>query len=737
MGKDEFAAVVKGALAQSVQFVDTELSFERARATEFYLGKPFGNEEDGRSQVVMTDVRDAVDGMLPSLMRVFFGSEHAVELVPSRADTVEQAQQATDYIRYVIEEDNKGFLRMYSVFKDALIRKIGIVKWWWDTSETTRAYRMEGLDDQQMQLLASDDDVTLTKVVKRKDDQGQEVHDVDLTRTQKGGRPAFEELPPEEWIFNRQAREMDDALLVAHRTDKTRGELLAMGIKAKDIDEYAGAGSASTDVTLAGNAEEIARRDVAGVGRVVGFGYTNDPEMGKANAKILYTEAWMTIDYDGDGIAELRRICCIGPSYAPVVNEPTSERPFAIGSPYPEPHTMLGGSVADRTMDIQKIDSSLLRGTLDSLSASIFPRTAYQEGAVNVPDIMNTAIGAPIRVRGDVNAAIRPIEVPFTGKEALSIIQFMQDVVERRTGRNKGVAGLDSDALQSTGKEAVGAVLTGSQEQLEMIARLFAEQLMKPLVKGIYRMLVTHQPKERVVRLRGQWVTVDPRAWDQDMDVTVNVALGSTFTDKKVATLMAVASDQKDIITTMGPMNPMVTLAQLRNTKAKILTLQGLKDVDSYYQPIDPNWQPPPQPAPPPDPAMLSIQAEKEMSQMKVVKELAIKQDEIALQTQQQEWQQDFDVRKWAADVELKKYAIDAQFHGTMTQAMLDHNIETEKSEAELTLNAHDQLHDQSLEADAQAHSQVMDQQAADTADQQAQAQTQPQQPTDGGGGGP
>lgn len=709
MDKEEFASVVQDALAQCVQFVDTELSVERARATEFYLGKPFGNEEEGRSQVVLTEVRDAVDGMLPSLLRVFFGSEHTVEFVPTKAETVTQAEQMTDYVRYVFEEDNAGFLQAMAVLKDGLVRKIGIFKWRWDTSTETKAYKQEGITDEEMQLLASDDDVELVKATKRKDG----LFDVECTRTIKGGRARVESVPTEEFVYNRQARSLDEALIVGHRTDKTRGQLLAMGVKAKDIDDHGGAGG--SDVSLQGNAEEIARRDIAGIGRVAGSGFTNDPELGKANDKILYTEAFMTVDYDGDGVAELRRICTIGPAYYPVTNDPTDERPFAIFTPYPEPHTLLGGSVADRTMDVQKINSSILRAILDSGAASIFPRTVYLEGQASVADIMNTAIGAPIRER--VAGAVRTLEMPFTGAEMLPVLTWMQEVIERRTGRNKGAAGLDADALQSTGKEAVGAVLTGSQEQIEVIARVFAEGTFKPLFKGLGRLLTTHQPKARVVRLRGNWVEVDPRSWDADMDVTVNVGLGTTFTEKKIATLMSVAADQKELAMALGLSNPIVGLGRIRATRAKILALQGIKDADSYYAPVPLDYQPPPQP-PTPSPEAQAMQAEAEMSHMKTMKELAIKHDELVLDREQKAFDRDMAVRKLEVESELKKYAIDAQYRADMDALHLD----ADKAAVEHALAMDDQSHSQALDVSAHAHDVEMGTRAADTADTAAEA---------------
>ena len=693
MSMEDVRAVVENALVESAQFVDSELSYERARATEYYLGKPFGNEEDGRSQAILTELRDAVDGMVPSLMRIFFGAEHAVEFKPTRAENVEQAAQKTDYVRYVFEEENQGFLKSLEVLKDGLIRKIGIFKWNWNDSECKQSYRQEGLDEQQVQLLQSDEGVTitdLTAVVDDKDPSAPVLYDMEYTRITKGPGVEVWALPPEEFVFNRQARDIETALLLAHRTLKTRGELVAMGIDEKDIDEHAGSGGL-TDVTLQGNAEEIARRDVAGIGRTVGFGFTNDPEMGPENQKILYTEALMRMDVDGDGTAEWRHLCCIGSQYWVYENLPADgSMGFAVFTPYPEPHTLIGGSVADRTMDVQKINSSILRAMLDSLAASIFPRTVYLENQVSVPDILNTAIGAPIRER--VQGAVRTLEQPFVGQQAMPVLSFMQDVIERRTGRRINQQGLDADALQSTGKEAVSAVLTGAQEQLEMIARVFAEMTLKPLFAGVGRLLQMKQPRKQMVRLRGQWVEVDPRTWDASMDATVNVGLGTSFVDKKVSTLMAVAQDQTNLLQQLGPVNPVVTLAMLRNTKARILRLHGIQDVDNYYLPVDPKWQPPPPPPPQPSPEQMAMEGEQKMSEQKTIKELAIKQDELALEHAKFTWQQEFQIRELETNAELKLLAINAQFQSSTTSDQLRAEVDRDVAEDNFMLKAHQQL---------------------------------------------
>lgn len=707
MKATEFETVVTTVLSDCVKYVDTELSPARAKATDYYTGEPFGNEEDGRSQVVLTEVADAVDGMIPSLQRILCGSEHPVEFCPTNSTNVQQAEQATDYVRYVFEQDNGGFLENLSVLKDGMIRKIGTYKWVWEPP-SVKAVKMEGLTDEQLEAMLTQNPETKL-LYKQKDG---DTWTVELTTPDAEGRVGIYAIPPEEVIFSRNARNKNGATFFGQRTEKTRGELVAMGISESDIDEYGK--PADGDAALQSNPENLARRGVDG--------FMADETAGEANTKIKYCEGLLTIDYNGDSIAESRRLCTIGEKYYPVVNDPADESMgFAVFTPMPEPHTLIGRSIYDKTHDIQRINSMILRTALDSAAASAFPRHAILEGQVSTADVMNTAIGAPIRER--VMNAVRPLETPFIADKLIPFMTFMQDIVERRTG-NKGAMGLDEDALQSTGKEAVGAVLTGTQQQLELIARVFAEMTLKPLFIGVARMLAAKQPKGRMVRLRGQWVEVNPSTWDPKMDCVVNVALGSTYPEKKISTLMAVAADQKEIITTMGLTNPLVSLPMLRNTRAKILQLQGLKDVDSYYLPIDPNWQPPPAPPAPPNPEVLWMQAEKEMNHTKAMKELAIKADELQLKREQSDRDYELALRKIEADVLTKKYAADAQFHAQMTDTQMTHELDSATAEAELTMAAHQHVHAQTLEVDAHEHGKAMAEDAQ--AHQQSMAEQEP-----------
>jgi len=619
--EEDTESIVRMAIIDAIQYSDEELGPDRALATEFYAGKQCGSPaETGRSAAILTEVRDGILGVLPSCIRVIHGPEHVVDVVPNRADTVAQAEQATDYLRYIYEQDNKGLLVTHSTLKDGLLKRLGVIKWGMDEGVVPRTTVYRGLDREQLAELASDDRVTLSAP----QHAGEGLYDIEATVMEPQGRIWVKPVPPDDFFWNREARSLEDSILVGHRERLTRGELRAMGVSEDDIEEYGGTIGESTLTP-----EEIARRTNA----VSGFSL--DPEMGVENRRMLFCEVYMMLGVPGTDRTELRRLWTLGSSHQLIRNKPATERPFAMFCPDPEPHAMLGGSWYDLLKEPQKINSQLLRGMLDSLSISLFPRPIYVDGQASVADILNTAIGAPVRERQP--NMVRWDAAPFTGEKVMPIMGFMRDVIERRIGQKDGAGGLDMDALQSTGKEAVTAAITAATAQYELIVRLWCEQVGKPLMRGLLHLATLPQSKDRIIRLRGAYVPVQPATWDRDMDVTVSVALGSMDTAKKIATLDAVIADQSTILSTYGPDNPVVSIAMLRNAKAKRLSLSGIKDVESYYKPVDPNWQPPPPAPPQPSSDELWIQAEKQMAFEKGMKELAIKQDELAMKVAQNE----------------------------------------------------------------------------------------------------
>ncbi len=681
MDDAELQAIVTQDLTDAISYVDSDLSPTRAKGTEYYRGDLFGNEVEGNSKVVAMEVRDTVSAMLPSLMRVFFSSENVVEFNPRGPEDIKMAQQATDYANYVFQNDNNGFLTSYAIFKDALVRKCGIAKFWWEDEEKVRIEEYTGLDDQTLEMLMQEPGAEVKIVVSYPDpaiDEAQlttvdpttgqpvmappaMVHDVQIKRITKDGRIRIMAVPPEELLLDRRARSFDDATIIAHRQMATMADLLAMGYDQDEIEEN----MSSTD--LDSNDEYLARQPLSTT-----FG-TNDaanPMM----RRVLYIEAYSRVDFDGDGIAELRKVCCMGGGYKVVRNLPASYIPFADFPCDPEPHTspLEAMSIFDITRDLQEIKSEILRNTLDSLAQSIHPRTAVVEGQVNIDDVLNNETGAIIRMRAP--GMVQPLTTPFVGQAAFPMMEYMDQIRDDRTGMSKASMGLNADALQSSTKAAVNATINASQSRIELTARILAEG-MKKLFKGILFLATTHQDKARMVRMRNEWVQIDPRFWDVSMDANINIGLGNGDTNEKLQALMMIMSKQEQILQQLGPTNPLVTPQQFSNTLRKIVELSGFKDSTSFFQDIPADYKPPvQQPKPTPEEVLAQVQAES------IKADIQKKAAELELKRQQMIMDDDLTRDKMAQDLYLKKYEIELKYKSQISTAEIDaaQNIDRE-----------------------------------------------------------
>ena len=591
MGDDELQGIVGKEIEDAIDYSDNWVSPYRATATEYYRGDPFGDEEEGRSQVVSMDVRDTVQAIMPSLMRIFHSTDRTVEYAPQGPEDVAAAKQATEYANYIINRDNNGFLHMHAAFKDALIRKVGVLKCYWDDQTKFETHDLTGLDDNALAALMSDPAAEIDIVASEPFGEpsfdpmtgdvlpAPMIHAVRVTYTHPDGRVKLEAVPPEEFLISREAKSLEDADYVAHRRILTVSELVAMGY---DYDEVVQMSSAHED--MATNIERTTRNRALNNE----MNERHDPAM----KKVLYVENYIKVDYDQDGIAELRKICTAGDGNKILMNEPCAIVPFATFCPDPEAHDFYGMSTADAVMDIQRIKSSIMRNTLDSLAMSIHPRVAIVEGMVNLEDVMNNEVGAIIRQRAA--GQVQPMSMPFVGQQAFPVLQYMDEIKEARTGISKASAGLDAGALQSSTASAVQATVSAAQQHIELIARIFAETGMKQLYKIVLHLITTHQDRPRMVRLSNEFVPIDPRVWNANMDVSINVALGRGTDTERMMMLRQIAEMQKEAMSTMGPINPLTDMAKLSNTLKAMTELAGFKDVSQFWS--DPaQFQPPPQ----------------------------------------------------------------------------------------------------------------------------------------------
>ena len=584
MSQQDIQSAIKTAIQSAIDYVDSDIADQRERAQSYFDGNVDLEHEDGRSRVVSTKVRDVVRGAKPSLMRIFMSNNKFVEFTPKGPEDVANAEQATAYTHWVFNKVG-GYNVLSNAIHDSLVKKVGIVKVWWNQETIAKTYTYENLSDQEVQVLVNKEGVEVVEhrqeIEMEMDEFGldveRNVHSMVITHKYEEGEMVIEGIPPEEFFIDGSAKSIDDAYICCHRSEKRAGDLVAMGIDQDVVDNLNG----SDNDSLIGNVEKIQRfGDAVQDDESV----ENDPSM----RLVLVTEAYLRIDAEGNGIPTLHKFLCGGTDYEVLEMEPWDKAPFADFHVDPEPHAFYGRSLAELVINDQDTTTSVLRGILDNVALVNTPRLEVNEDLVEMDDVLNNEIGAIIR--SEQIGSINPLTVPFVAGSTLPALQYLDMLVEEKTGISKMSMGLNPDMLQNTSATAAALTAQAGAGQVEVMARNLAEGT-KRLFQLMLHVAVKNSPDEQMMRLNGQFVPVDPAIWDSSMDMEINVGLGTGQEDAKAAALMQTFQTQQQIWQTYGPQNGLVSMTQMRNTLSDTLALSGFNNADRYYAPMNPETE--------------------------------------------------------------------------------------------------------------------------------------------------
>lgn len=572
-----FRSILQNEIQSAVNYHETELAANRVESLRYYLGEPFGNEVTDRSQVVSTEVADSIEFAMPSLMKMFASTDEFCRFEPRGPEDVRAAEQATDLVNFEIYKNNQGFRVIHDWFKDALLFAQGCVKAAWEETEQVENETYEDLSEDELTLLLSDPAV---EVISQNVEEAGMLSDdnieipvsrlftVEIRRRVKSGSVKLYNVPPEELIFSHRATSLEDCQFIAHRTEMRVGELVELGYDYDTVLRFSGDSELDNEGERSVRFEDLESGDL---------GDSLDPTM----RPVMVVEAYIKCDYDGDNIPELRRVLCLGDGSEVLENEPIDHMPFAILSPILMPHRMVGRSFADLIKDCQLIKSTILRQLLDNLYLTNNARVGAVEGQVNLDDLLQARPGGIVRMRAP--GMVQPLAVPQMQNSAYQMLDYMDNIRDQRTGLSKTAMGLDPDTLQSTTASAVNATIQGAQLKIEMIARVFAETGCRQLSNIVLHLLQKHQDSERVIRIRNEFVAIDPREFTNGFDLSVNVGLGSGRETEKLAMLTQIMGKQEQIMAQLGINNPVVRPSQYLNTLRKIAEMAGFKDTEQFF----------------------------------------------------------------------------------------------------------------------------------------------------------
>lgn len=725
MSEDELIALTDLEIRNSVGYFGGKMADQRRKATSYYLGLPEGDltppEVDGRSAVVDTFVRNTIEAMLPQLMVKFVGGDSVVEFEASAPGDEQKAKLCTDYLNYLFWKKNRGHVIAETWMRDALLYKNGIVKIWWDDRYDEKKEVYKGMTQFQLSELMDDEEIEVKEATSYPDpedvkareqamQQAQQalqqppqpmqpgqpdphqaammqmqqieqappvlLYDVTACRTKKGGKLAIENVPPEEFLISRKAKEIATASFVCHRVARTMSDLKSMGYKG--LDDL----GSDSEAAASFNAESLARNSFD---NELAYVPTDNLTADESQRLLWVNECYVRCDWDGDGISELRKVTRVGNKL--LDNEEVDIAPFADIVCIRQPHKFAGLSIADLGMETQKTKTGILRGQLDNMNLQVNGRYYAVENQVNLDDLLTSRPGGIVRIK-TAGAVGRLDQAMGDAQAGMGMLEYMEGFGESATGWTRSSQGNDSAPLMSGTATAAKIVASRDDMRVDLIARNFAEGFVE-LFRQMLKLVCQHQSKKAEVRISGEWAEIDPREWRNQFDVNINVGLGVGGKEQQIQQMLAVIAQQEKVHA-IGVASP----ENIYNSSVELAKLAGQKNGDKFFS--DPAKQPP-QP-PKPDPEMVKGQVAMQLAQAngqvtmqvenaKLQAQMAMEQRkaeldaQVAISTQQAQQAQETTQQQLQAQLDTHKAALDAQ----VEQSRLQHEKEMEafKQQAE------------------------------------------------------
>jgi hypothetical protein len=637
LGEDEAAllALLEDELSDAEDYIDGEVGDEREKALNYYLRRPMGDEREGRSSTISGEVYKVVEGVATAITNIYAAAKSPVEFAPRKADDVQKAAQRTAAVEYVLNTQNNGFLVMLEAIKDGVLSKAGFLTWRWEKDRRLTRETYRGMTPTQLALITDDNpDASIAEVKPSEreaknpdgspmlDESGAPVamlYDAVVNIVNERGRAVVEAVPPEEILVTTRARSADvqKAPTVFWRSWKTETDLLKCGYGAEQIARLTFTSGRTSDAPMLRRSDEV----------------------GSSGDEALIFTAWLEADVDGDGLVELRRVV-----WAPGIvldNEVVDEINLAGWTPNIQPHEFVGRCPADDATEGQEVMTAIKRQTLDNLYHANTPmwRVDPEGAGVNVNDFYNPVIGGVVRAGKD---EAEPIVMPFMAQHSFPMLEYEQADTENKTGFTRYSQGLDAKSLNQTAR-GISIVTNMSQQRTMLMARIFGQLCLAPCMRGLAKLLAQHSDRELSFRLNGQFLTVDPREWKEEFDMTCNVGLGVSDPEQQLMHLSAIEAAQMAAVQG-GGMGTLISPQNLYNLQAKKAELAGFKDASQFW--MNPETAPPqPEQPPPPDPELVKQQAETEREQMKLAAEQ--QRAELAAQSEQA-------IAKYRADVDAQ-----------------------------------------------------------------------------------
>lgn len=558
LSDNQIGAIVKNELDAAIHY-EGEIAKKRAKLMDYYNAQPYGDEIEGQSSVVTTDVADVIEWMLPSLLRIFTQGKIIGRFEGATSRDEEEAKQKTFLANHLFQNEHNGVLILHDMFKDALLQFTGVVKVFWNTQNDTKTDKYQGLSELEYESLRASG-VEIAEVEEVDGFYNVETKEI---KTAKG--IDYANIPPEEFLVNKSARNFKDPTFIGHRSPKTRSDLIELGFDKDVVNQL------PADEAYEQSEQRNARNhDIEQYG---------NPGNHSPNDVIYLGEYYVKVDTNGDGVTELWQVWYAGNDVLDKAR--VDEHPFAVCVPIPIPHRAIGTCPAEQVADLQFRKSTLVRQMLNNVYHANYPRVLHSN-KVDLDDLLTPRAGGVVGVdtdAPDVAGHAQLLQVTPMIEPILASLEYTDMEREIRTGITRYSQGLDAESLNKTATGFLG-IKDASQQRLDLIARIFADGGVREIFEKTVRLLAKYQEDPTVLEVMGEPLEINPKTWANNSRCRIDVGIGSGDRQEKIMNLNAILQRQLEF-KDRGMV--IVDQQKIYSTMDRLITEVGLKDVDNYF----------------------------------------------------------------------------------------------------------------------------------------------------------
>lgn len=719
MDEQDLIAVLRAEESDATSFYTSELATEQSVAMDRYFGAKYGNEVEGRSQITTHEVEDTVNWMLPTVMATYMGNDDFVSCEANAPDDQSNIDDAAQYLQHILMEDNEGAKIIHDFFFDGAVQRLGVVSVLWEDPQPKPPEILEGVSIEQIMQIDADPEYEILEAEESDQTLGAQpapqpgqapgqppaqqdpnqptplvpieipTFTLKVKHTPSMGKVRIENVPPEEIAWSRRARSFPSrkrghvisAGYVRRKQERFLADVLQMWPDYQP-DVVSGAAHATQHSYDMDNDPRVLSRFQD---ESVSLGTKANNVQNRKKVDLLTEYIW--IDYDNDGIVELRRVIRVENTI--LENIAVDDCEYKSWSPIRVAHRAIGRSVADTVMDLQKIRTTMMRLMLDGLSQSLVPRNAVNTQMVDeqgIDDLLDAEIGGVIRCKGDVRAAIQPLVNPDVSGNALTALEYVDQKVEQQSGVSRHAQGIAPDAITKTAS-GIENLQAAANERITMV-RAWLGLGLQEILERVLQLVVAHQDRPRWIEIKGKPLTVDPRTWSDQMRVKVHIGSGANK-QTQIANLAGIAQKQEQAIQVGGPNNPVCSVENLLYTYARGVEAMGFKDASKFFRTPDAAnqiLQQAAQQPPPPDPKMAQVQANAQA-----------KQAELQMKGQQAQQKAEQDQAALQFKMMLERQQQQAEAALALTQQRAEAALAAQQQQFEQRLAIQEQLFNERL----------------------------------------